>query len=149
VVQARANYSRELQTRLQLSETLTSAPSSPSIQSLEVRIASLEEQIASESAKIVGGNDALATRVAEFERLSLARGFAEKNLAGAFAALELARQQGQRMHLYIETVVAPNHSDESTEPRATRLIACVFLVTFVLFCLLWLVITGSKEHQHG
>lgn len=97
----------------------------------------------------MGGNDALATKVAEFERLSLARGFADKNLAGAFAALELARQQGQRMRLYIETVVAPNYSDELTEPRATRLIACVFLVTFVFFCLLWLVITGSKEHQHG
>ena len=137
------------QTRIQLSETLASAPSSPSIQSLKVRIASLEEQIASERAKIVGGNDALATKVAEFERLSLARGFADKNLAGAFAALELARQQGQRMRLYIETVVAPNYSDELTEPRATRLIACVFLVTFVFFCLLWLVITGSKEHQHG
>ena len=138
-----------VQTQLQLSETLASAPSSPSIQSLKVHIASDEEQIAAEKAKIVGGNDALANKVAEFERLTLARGFADKNLAGAFAALELARQEGQRMRLYIETVVAPNYSDKSTEPRSTRLIASVFLVTFVFFCLLWLVITGSKEHMHG
>ena len=50
------------QTRLQLDETIQKSPSNPSIQSLRLRIDALENQIAAEKAKIVGGAERLPLR---------------------------------------------------------------------------------------
>ena len=137
------------QTRLQLDETIQKSPSNPSIQSLRLRIDALQNQIAAEKAKIVGGADALASKIASYERLILNREFADRNLAAAFTTLETARQEGRRQHLYIEMVVSPTLPDEAIEPRRIRNIITVFLSCFATFGMLWLVVAGSREHMRG
>jgi len=138
-----------MRTRLQLNETLQKSPSNPTIQSLRVRIEAIEGQIAAEKSKIVGGSDALASKIATYERLILSREFADRSLASAFTTLETARQEGRQQHLYIETVVRPALPDYPTEPRRLRNIITILFCSFSLFGMLWLVIAGSREHMRG
>lgn len=137
------------QARTQLAEAASSAPGSPALKALNVRIRALEDQIVAERAKIVGGDQSLAYKVAEYERLVLQREFADRNLATTSNAVELARQESRRQQIYIETVVRPSVADESTEPRRLRLVASTFVVGFALFSLVWLVISGAREHSNG
>ncbi|MBX9926761.1 MAG: capsule biosynthesis protein, partial [Hyphomicrobiaceae bacterium] len=109
----------------------------------------LQQQIAGERSKIVGGDQALAQKVSEYERLALKREFADRNLTGSSTALETARQEARRQQIYIETVVTPRAPDEATEPRRLRLVASTFVVGFALFALIWLIIAGSREHANG
>ncbi len=144
------NLAAELaRTRLQLSEMIQNSPSNPSIQSLRVRIEALEGQIAAEKSKIVGGADALASKISTYERLVLNREFADRNLAAAFTTLETAHQEGRQQHLYIETIVSPTLPDEPTEPRRLRNVITILFCCFSIFGMLWLVIAGSQEHAHG
>ena len=69
-----------------------------------------------------------------------------RNLATAFQTLQAAQQNAWRQQLYIETTVSPGLPDESTEPRSTRNVFAVFIISFFLFSLIWLVISASKEH---
>lgn len=137
------------QTRLLLNESLQKAPSAPAIQSLHARVSALQGQITSEKSALVGRDDALAAKMATYERLTFNREFAERSLGSAFSALETARQEARRKHIYIETVASPLRPDEAIEPRQTRITATVFVVTFALFSMVWLVVAGSREHMHG
>jgi capsular polysaccharide transport system permease protein len=137
------------QTRLQLQETIRKSPSNPALQSLRVRVEALEAQIAAERATIVGGSDALASKIAAYERLVLQREFADKSLAGALATLDGAKQEARRQHLYIETVVKPTKPDEATEPRRLRNIVTVFVCTLAIYALGWLAFAGAREHRDG
>lgn len=137
------------QTRTALAETTASSPASPALQGLQVRIRALQDQIASERGNIVGTDTALAEKISEYERLVLRREFAERNLAAASSAVENARQEARRQQIYIETIVAPARADEPTQPRRLRSIASVFVLGFALYSMLWLVISGAREHSHG
>ncbi len=136
-------------THLQLNETIQKSPSNPSIQSLRVRVEALEGQIADEKSKIVGGADALASKISTYERLVLSREFADRTLAATFTTLETARQEGRQQHLYIETVVNPTLPDEATEPRRLRNVITIVFCCFSIFGMLWLAIAGSREHMRG
>jgi capsular polysaccharide transport system permease protein len=130
----------------QLNETLQGSPSSPIVQSLRSRINALNQQIASEKFKIAGHDASLASKISTFERLTLDRQFADKVLSAAFDTLQSAHQTALRQQLYIETIVSPALPDEATEPRTARNIGAVFVISFVLYGLMWLVISASKEH---
>jgi len=130
----------------QLNETLQGSPSNPTVQSLRGRIAALNKQIASEKSRVVGQDTSLASKIATFERLTLDRQFADRNLSTAFDTLQTARQNAWRQQLYIETIVNPGLPDEAIEPRRARSLSAVFVVGFTLFALIWLVVSASKEH---
>jgi capsular polysaccharide transport system permease protein len=136
-------------TRLQLNEILQKSPSNPTIQGLRIRIEALEGQIAAEKSKIVGGADALASKIAAYERLALNREFAGRNLTAAFSTLETARQEGRRKHLYIETIASPMLPDEPEEPRRFRNVMIILFCGFCIFGMLWLSFAGSREQAHG
>jgi capsular polysaccharide transport system permease protein len=136
-------------TRTALDETLTSAPSSPSLQGLRVRTAALQEQIKLEQSKLAGGNDALASKMSTYERLVLGREFADRELTLAAGALELARQEARKQHIYIETIAAPHLPDESLEPRRWRGFFTVLIFSLAIFCVAWFFYVGAKEQLHG
>ncbi|MGE3986873.1 capsule biosynthesis protein [Pseudorhodoplanes sp.] len=136
-------------TRTQLDETQTAAPSNPSIQGLRIRSAALQEQIRLEQSKLAGGNDALASKMSDYERLVLGREFADRELTLAAGALEVARQQARKQHIYIETIASPHLSDESTEPRRWRGFFTVLIFSLALFCIAWFLYVGAKEQLHG
>lgn len=137
------------QAQSRLAEARAESPNSPMVNSLRSRIGALESQIALERSRIVGGDNALASKIAAYEQLHLTRDFADKALASAVTALDNARQEGRRQQLYIETVVKPSRPDEPTEPDVPRMILTVFVMAIGLYSMVWLVLSGSREHRNG
>jgi len=149
VLETISRLSRErVQVLAQRQQILTSAPDSPAGQALAVRAEALQKQIDDERAKLAGGSGSLAPTVSTFERLTLLRELAEKDVAAAQGAMEAARQEAQRQHLYIQMPVEPNLSDDSTEPRRLRSIATVFVTGFAIFAFIWILMVGAGEHAH-
>lgn len=149
VLETISRLSRErVQVLAQRQQILTSAPDSPAGQALAVRAEALQKQIDDERAKLAGGSGSLAPTVSTFERLTLLRELAEKDVAAAQGAMEAARQEAQRQHLYIQMPVEPNLSDDSTEPRRLRSIATVFVTGFAIFAFVWILMVGASEHAH-
>ncbi len=136
-------------TSAQFDQSKASAPSGPGLQSLQARARALQDQINAETAKIAGNKEALASKISEFEGLSLSRQFAEAQLMTASASLENAIQDARRQQIYIEQVVQPNLPDESTEPRRLRLIITVFVFSFTIFGMIWILFIGAREHANG
>lgn len=132
----------------QKQQILASAPSSPAAQSLTSRADALQTQIDQERAQLAGGTGSLAPIVSTYERLTLLRDLAEKNVASAQAALEAARQEAQRQHLYIQVPISPNLSDLSTEPHRLRAIASALVTGFAIFAFIWILMVGTNEHAH-
>jgi capsular polysaccharide transport system permease protein len=132
----------------QKQQILTSAPQSPAAQSLSVTADALQSQIDQERAKLAGGSGSLAPIVSSYERLTLLRDLAEKDVAAAQAALEAARQEAQRQHLYIQIPISPNLADESIEPERLRAIATIFVTGFAIFAFVWILMVGASEHAH-
>lgn len=136
-----------ISTRAQLSQLTSVSPDNPQVPLLQNKIANLSMQIASESAKITGGNVSLASKSSEYERLMLEREFAGKQLAAALASLESARNEALRKHLYLERIAQPNHPDIALEPRRIRSIAAVFILGLIVWGILTILIAGVREHQ--
>ena len=134
------------QTSAQISQTRSTSPASPTIQSMLARANALQQRIGLERAKMAGSNDALASKVATYERLSLLRSLADKSLATSLTGLETARQEARRQQIYIEEIVSPNKPDEDNEPRRFRLILTVFVTSFAVFAMFWILSAGAKEH---
>ena len=76
----------------------------------------IQDRIASEKTKLFGDNSAMAQKISEFEQLTLQRDIADRTLAESMSALESARQDARRQHVYVEEVVSPGLPDWPTEP---------------------------------
>jgi capsular polysaccharide transport system permease protein len=137
-----------VQVLAQRDQVVSSAPKSPAVQSLAARADALQKQIDEERAKLAGGEGSLAPTVSNYERLTLLRDLAEKDVASAQSALDLARQEAQRQHLYIQIPVTPNLADESLEPQRLRAIATAFVTGFAIFAFVWILMVGAGEHAH-
>lgn len=134
-------------TRAQLSQLMSLSPDNPQVPLLKNKIANLSSQIASESAKVTGGDVSLARKSSEYERLILERDFAGKQLAAALASLESARNEALRKHLYLERISQPNHPDIALEPRRLRSITAVFVLGLIMWGVLTILLAGVREHQ--
>jgi capsular polysaccharide transport system permease protein len=149
VLETITNLSTELTHTVALvEETAMTAPGSPAISVWRAKTVALQNQIAKEREKLAGRESALAPKVADYERLSLARELAEKGLSGATASLEAARQEARRQQIYVEEIVPPNLADESTEPRRLRSVATVLVLTLSVAAILWILTVGAKEHSN-
>ena len=131
----------------QLSQLKSISPDNPQVPLLINKIENLKTQIASESAKVTGGDVSLARKTSEYERLMLEREFAGKQLATAVTTLEQARNEALRKHLYLERISQPNIPDTALEPRRIRSIAAVFILGLILWGIMAMLITGIREHQ--
>ncbi|WP_208948536.1 capsule biosynthesis protein [Segnochrobactrum spirostomi] len=134
------------QTQAALDERRKSTPQSPLIATLQARVAALTAQIAIARAQLAGTKDALATKLSNYESLTLTRELAEKALGSAMVSLEAARQEARRQQIYVEEVTVPNLPDRSTEPRRLRMIATFFVTGFMGFAVVWILSVGVKEH---
>jgi capsular polysaccharide transport system permease protein len=134
------------QVSTQIKEALINSPSNPSIPSLRARTAALEQRIALERKKLAGDDSALAGKVAAYENFTLMRDLAERSFASALTALESARQEASRQQIYIEEMVKPDLPDDDTEPRRLRLILTVFVLSFAIFSMVWILTVGAKDH---
>jgi capsular polysaccharide transport system permease protein len=137
-----------VKTRSQLAQLKVFAPKSPHPPALELREKTLENEIAKEMEKITGGEDSLASKAAEYERLALDREFAEKQLASALASLEVARNEAQRQQLYLETIAKPSLPDEATLPKRFRGILATLVLGLIAWGILGMLLAGVREHQY-
>jgi capsular polysaccharide transport system permease protein len=135
----------EMQASLQ--QQISLSPSSPAIPPLRERIRTYQEQIEREKLKIVGADRSLAAKLSEFERLTLERQLAAREMDSALAGLTAARQDAQRQHLYLQRITEPNLADEAKYPR--RVLGVI--LTFVLFLAIFVVVNsiykGIIEHR--
>lgn len=136
-----------ISTRAQLSQLMSVSPDNPQVPLLQNKIANLSMQIASESAKVTGGDVSLAHKSSKYEQLILERDFAGKQLAVALASLESARNEALRKHLYLERISQPNTPDIALEPRRIRSIAAVFILGLIVWGVLGILYAGVREHH--
>lgn len=146
-----AKLSSELgATQAQIAEMKVETSASPLLFGLRRKAAALEEQIAVERNRVAKGSDNLAARIANYERLLLEREFANRMLGAAEAALERARAEAMRQLLYLERIVDPHLSDDSTQPKRLRSVVTVMVANLILLAIGWLMFWGVREHasQH-
>lgn len=147
-LQALNNMTIEVaKTQASLNHLIATAPQSPMIGTMRERINSFQTEISRQRARIVGGGETMAAKLADYDKLTLDRELAGKTLAAAVAQYEQARQHANQQQLYLETIVEPNLADQPLYPK--RLLS-VTVVAILSLCLYWMVNAVSKsiaEHQ--
>lgn len=134
-------------TKTQLDQVRTFTPDNPQIPALQKRSSTLQSEMDAQMAKVAGGGTSLTNKTAEFERLTLERTFADKQLGAALASLEQARNDAQRKQLYLERIVQPNKPDVAVEPRRFRGILATFILGLICWGVLTILVAGVREHR--
>jgi capsular polysaccharide transport system permease protein len=134
------------QLNMQLSELRRISPQSPQIATLQTRQSAIEDQIAIERRKLAGDRDSIATKISQFERLSLEREFSDRVLATTLTALEVARMDAQRQQIYLERVAQPNLPDYPTYPYRVLWTLAVVITSYMLFRIIDVVLADMRRH---
>jgi capsular polysaccharide transport system permease protein len=134
------------QTQAQIRGTLALSPDNPSIAALRAKADALDNRIVEERKGLAGNDAAMAEKVSTYEQLTLMRTLADKRYGNALLALQAAQQEAQRQQIYIEEMIVPNLPDEDTEPERLRLVLTVFVLSFAVFSVLWIMMVGAKDH---
>lgn len=134
-------------TTTQLSQLRTFTPANPQIEALANRARVLRGEIDKETAAVTGGNKSLADKAASFQRLTLERDFADRQLASAMTSLETARNEAQRKQVYLERVAQPSLPDVAQEPRRIRSILATLALGLVAWGILSMLLAGVREHR--
>lgn len=135
--------------RAQLAQLRAVTPENPQIVVLRQREKSILKDIQSEMQKMTGGGQgvSLNEKSAEFERLSLDKDIATKQLAAALASWEQSKSEAQKKQIYLERIAQPNLPDVSTEPKRIKSILSVILFSMLIWFIWSLLSAGVKEHS--
>ncbi|MBL8881360.1 MAG: capsule biosynthesis protein, partial [Phycisphaerales bacterium] len=137
-----------ISTKSQIAQLQKLAKDNPQLPVLKQRAALLSSEILAETTRVAGaGNQSLASKATEFQRLALEKEFADKMLASAMSTLEQARNEAQRKQLYLERIVQPSMPDASVEPRRLKSVLVTFIVSLVVWGILTLLVVGIREHH--
>lgn len=134
-------------TRSQLRQLRNFAAQNPQIPVLETKADDLKAQIDEELGKVAGDRKSLSSTAAQYQRLALEAQFADKNLAGALASLQEARNEAQRKQAYVERIVEPNMPDDALEPRRWRGVFATLVLGLVIWGLASMLSAGVREHN--
>lgn len=133
---------------VQLDQVRRVSPQNPQLATLNAQVLALEKAIADDNARVVGRDNGLSAKSAVYDRLTLEKVFADRQLAGALAGLDVARNEAARKQTYLERLVSPNLPDSAVEPRRLRSIVTVFVVGLLLWGIVSLVVASVREHQN-
>ncbi|KVX59134.1 hypothetical protein [Burkholderia cepacia] len=134
-------------TRVQIAEMERLSPANPGLPNLRERAILLQKAIDQVSQHVASeSGNSLASKAAEFQRLTLEKEFADRILASAISSLEQARTEAERKQLYLERIASPSLPDYAMSPRRGRNILATFLLGMVFWGVLTIVIGGVKEH---
>jgi len=133
--------------QLQLGQLKSLTPQNSQIPPLENRIKQLRAEVVKESARVTGGQESLANKAGDFQRLALEMEFSNKQLASAMANLESARNEAQRQQIYLERIAEPSRPDSAQEPRRVRSVLATLLLGLIAWGVLSLLLAGVREHQ--
>lgn len=124
----------------------SAAPDNPQLPGLLARVGATQSAIDSENSKITGDNS-LASKSVEFQRLALEHDFANRQLTLALAALQEAKSEAQRKQLYLERIVQPSRPDSAERPKRLRNVLSVLIVCSMLAACLSVIGAGIREHR--
>lgn len=123
--------------------------SSPQMIAMRSRVTELERSLSATEARLTGNPKALAQRLARFEELKLKQEFAAKRYDAARITLENARTQAAKQRLFLVSLVKPGLPERPVAPRPWRTGLTVFMALAMAFGILWLLISGIREHRAG
>ena len=133
-------------TQLQTMSSLIGTKS-PQADALRNQIASLEQQIGAQNARLTGGGNAIARSLGTYEDLQTQRSFLQQRYQSVSTSYEAARQQALRQQLYIVRVVEPNMPVKSIYPQRFVTTLTIFVVLLVVYAIGWLIAAGLREHS--
>jgi capsular polysaccharide transport system permease protein len=132
-----------IDTRAQIDIIRATASRSPQLVPLQAKAASIQNQIDTEKAGIAHGDAALASQIAEYERLALNSDFADRALMGALAEQERAREQTERKHVYLDRIATPAAPDEARYPWRLVDLSVIVVAAGLIFLLFLPVARGG------
>jgi len=124
-----------------------SAPQSPQLAVLDKQIAAFAAQAQAEQTRTAGQASSLAPEVARFEKLTLDRDLANKNMGLALEGLEAARLDARRQQLFLDRIVNPTLPDKAIEPQRFYLIFLTFVACLAAYAIVTLIASGLREHR--
>jgi capsular polysaccharide transport system permease protein len=130
----------------QLSTLRRLTPDHPSISALRERIASLTLEIDRQTARIVGGSNAISGKLPAYEALALEQELSSQLVMLARASLEQARTDALKQQFYLERVVNPNVPDLPEYPHAWWNVLTIFGFALCLYFIAWMFVVGILEH---
>ena len=122
----------------------------PRVEQAERRIEVIRDRIEEERQKFGAGgtgpnNDGYATTVAEFERLSVDREFAEQAYVAALSAYDGARAEANRQSRYLASYIAPTLAQKAEFPQRGLIVALVAAFAFLLWAILSLIYYSLRD----
>jgi capsular polysaccharide transport system permease protein len=133
-----------------ISETANS--SDPRVEQARRRLDVIEARIADERQKFgVGGGTSggveYATTIAEFERLTVDREFAETAYAAALRAFESARADANRQSLYLAAYITPTAAEQSQYPQRGLIVTIIGIFAFLIWAIMSLVYYAVRDRR--
>lgn len=131
---------------------VTTLATDPRIVQVEQRIAVIQNRMEeerrkfSESDKGPGGED-YATMVAEFERLSVDREFAEQSYRVALAAYDSALAGAQRKSRYLAAHILPTTAEDSKFPQRKTLLALTGFFLLMAWAIGLLIVYSIRDRR--
>jgi capsular polysaccharide transport system permease protein len=129
-------------------QQLKLAPAAPALAGLRAQAHSYSDEIKKQMLEIAGATGSEAIKLQTYEQLTLRRDFALAALAGAVAQRDLARQDAERQHLYVQVVSKPSLPlDWARYPQTTLDLLILFAICLGVFQLLRKLRDVALEHR--
>lgn len=130
----------------------TARDDDPRVVQAERRIAAIRERIREERLKFgSGGSEGeagdYADVVAEFERLTVEREFAENKYTSALSNFDAAQANAQRQSRYLAAFVQPTLAESPEYPRRELILGLCALLLFGSWCILVLVYYSLRDRR--
>ncbi|MEL7255342.1 MAG: sugar transporter [Pseudomonadota bacterium] len=132
----------------------TSNPDDPRVQQARRRIEVIRARIASERLAFAQGatdvgalTEDYPTLIAEFERLTVDREYAEETYRAALTALDVARANAIRRSRYLATYIEPTRAQSADYPQRYVLTALVGLFLLLTWAILALVYYSIRDRR--
>ena len=134
----------QLDANIRQREVLT--PNAPATAGMREKAASLRAELARRRTEMTSESGSIASKMVAYEQLSLERTIASKALASAEASVVQARKAAEQQHIYLQTVVEPNRSDQPSYPRRTLYFVGMILGCGVMYTILRTLRQFAVEH---
>jgi len=116
------------------------------IEVIRARIDDEREKFGFGGGTMAAGED-YATILAEFERLTVDREFAERAYTGALAAYDAAQAEARRKSRYLAAYVRPTMPEDATRPRRAMLVGLVVLFAAMAWAISVVVWSAIKDRR--
>jgi capsular polysaccharide transport system permease protein len=136
------------QVEASIAQQLKLAPTVPALAGLRAQAHSYSDEIEKQMLEIAGATDSEAVKLQTYDQLMLRRDFALTALANAVAQRDLARQDAERQHLYVQVVSKPSLPlDWARYPQTTLDLLMLFAICLGAFQLLRKLRNVALEHR--